>query len=365
MDVRSFLNNSSYEDIRDRIAALAASAESQSIEDLKQFLLIRDGHTYYKHALPRLACLGLLQKGPAGVQALSDVLPDAPGSIYPTSIVEALWHASRGRTPDRAYLDYILSPIPPLDAPLPTGTAEAAHEAIQDLVADSIENEDKFRHFLQFLSQENWSPGARGETSNHEFRSRVFEVFTGGRIRINTRLLSQFELLLKSADKEETYHRFLASNPVFLDPLASLVISKQRLGIEHVTDFVARRLDDKYILVEIEKPQDDIFTTADEFSAKFTHAFGQVLDFQQWIDSHGEYARSLMPLISSPRGLLIMGRSTHLTPTQRAKLHRFNLNSAAIQVLTFDDVAQNARRLYENISHPVSEKTDTTAENLT
>jgi hypothetical protein len=356
MDVRSLLDNSSYEDIRDTIAALAASAEAQSIDDLKQFLLNRDSHTYYKHAVPRLACLGLLQKGPVGVRALSEVLPDAPGSIYPASIVEALWHASRGQTPNRIFLNQILSPIPPLDAPLPTGTAESAQEAIHDLVADSIENEDKFRHLLQFLSQENWSPGAASEESNHEFRSRVFELFTSGRIRVNTRLISQFELLLSSSEKEERYHRFLASNPVFLDPLASLVISKQRLGIEHVTDFVVRRLDDKYILVEIEKSQDEIFTAADDFSAKFTHALGQVLDFQQWIDSHGEYARSLMPLISSPKGLLIIGRSTHLTPKQQAKLHRFNLNSAAIQVLTFDDIAQNARRLYENICKPIKEK---------
>src|SRR5262249_15003376 len=116
-----------------------------------------------------------------------------------------------------------------------------------------------------------------------------------------------------------------------------------------ITDFVVRRLDNKYILVEIEKPQDAIFTASDDFSAKFTHALGQVLDFQQWIDSHGEYARSLLPEISSPRGMVIMGTTGKLSEQQKRKLHRFNVNSSTVQVLTFDEVAFNARKLHQNI----------------
>ena len=350
MDVRAFLDSAPYEEIRDTIAALAANTEPQAMEDLKGFLLHREGHTYYKHAVPRLACLALLQKGSAGVQALSEVLPSAPGSIYPTSILEALWHASHGRTHVGTVLSQTLPPVAPLDRPLPPGTAEAAGAAIRDLVADSIDNEDHFHNLVQFLWQENLSGSTTGdEQSRREFRSHIFDLLTTGHIRLTRKLLTEFDELMNSAQREEAYQQFLTQNPVFLDPLATQVIPKQRLGIEHITDFVLRRLDDKYILMEIEKPQDELFTTADDFSAKFTHALGQVLDFQQWIDTHGEYARSLLPHISSPRGLLVMGRSTTLTEAQRAKLHRFNFNSATIQVLTFDNVAQNARRLYDNI----------------
>ena len=129
------------------------------------------------------------------------------------------------------------------------------------------------------------------------------------------------------------------------------MIPKQRLGLESVTDFVIRRLDSRYVLVEIEKPRDRIFTAANDFTAQFSHAFGQVLDFQQWVDDHTQYARHLMPEISSPRGLLIIGRSADLTPSKKQKLERFNVNSAKVDARTFDQVADEARRLYENIHH--------------
>jgi hypothetical protein len=99
-----------------------------------------------------------------------------------------------------------------------------------------------------------------------------------------------------------------------------------------------------------------ISTRANDFTAEFTHAFGQVLDFQQWVDSHGEYARHLMPGISSPRGLLIMGRRYDLTEENRLKLRRFSANCISIDVLTFDDLLGNASSLYESILRKVSRR---------
>jgi hypothetical protein len=181
------------------------------------------------------------------------------------------------------------------------------------------------------------------------FRSRVFDAFVKGRILITEDLLARFEAILTRKSSENVYQTFLAEHPVFLDPLASEVIPKHRLGSEFITDFVIRRLDNKYVVVELEKPQDAVFTAGDDFSAKLTHALGQVLDFQQWIDFHGEYARSLLPEISSPRGVVIIGTAADFTERQRQKLHRFNMNLSTVQVLTFDEIACNARRLHQNI----------------
>lgn len=148
---------------------------------------------------------------------------------------------------------------------------------------------------------------------------------------------------------EEEYQKFLSLNPVFLEPLADLVLSKQKLGVEFITDFVIRTLNDKYLLVEIEKPQDPIFTQAGDFTANFTHAVGQVLDFQRWVDANGAYAQKLMPLISSPRGLVVIGRSVDMSRERADKLHRFNINSSTIVVLTYDDVLHQSERLLKNI----------------
>ena len=79
-------------------------------------------------------------------------------------------------------------------------------------------------------------------------------------------------------------------------------------GLEFVTDFVLRRLDNEYVLVEIEKPHDKLFGRGSDFSSKFTHAFGQILGFQEWVDENPAYARKFMPGIPPPRGLPVLGR---------------------------------------------------------
>jgi hypothetical protein len=97
------------------------------------------------------------------------------------------------------------------------------------------------------------------------------------------------------------------------------------------------------------EPDTPTLFKANEFTVPFTHAFGQVLDFQQWVDSNAEYARRHMPGISSPRGLLVMGHRRDLTEENKLKLQRFSANSVAIDVMTFDDLLGNATSLYAAI----------------
>jgi hypothetical protein len=346
MDVRQFLKSAPYDEIVNTLAQLSESPDPSSINQLREFLKHRDPFTFTKFLTPRIVCLALVQKGPRGVRALVQTFPSAPGAAYPRSIVEALWFASERRIPSFSMPS--IAKLPPfLTSPINEETAIAARNALNELVASALENESCFSAIIDFVNQErNSLPSAQ---DGKQFRTRVFETFTKGKIRITETLILQFEALLNGEEREEDYQRFLAEHPVFLDPMASRVIAKQRLGSELIADFVIRRFDAKYVIVEIEKPHDRIFTNNDDFSAHFTHALGQVFDFQQWVDLHGEYARSLMPDISSPRGLLIMGRNADLSQTQRLKLHRFNMNSSTVQALTFEEVAANARRLYQNI----------------
>lgn len=103
------------------------------------------------------------------------------------------------------------------------------------------------------------------------------------------------------------------------------------------------------MLVEIEKPHDRIFTQAYDFTAEFTHAFGQVLDFQHWVDDNVAYAQKHMPLITAPRGLLVIGMRSDLDSRGEAKLRRFADNSARIDIATFDDLLSGGRNLYRNL----------------
>src|ERR1051325_10178904 len=97
MNVREVLEKSSYDEIVETLASLSASSDPSSVEQLQEFLKVRDGHTFSKHTTPRIVCLSLLQKGLPGIKSLVAAFPDAPGASYPRSIIEALWYASEGR----------------------------------------------------------------------------------------------------------------------------------------------------------------------------------------------------------------------------------------------------------------------------
>ena len=344
MDVKKFLEEVRFhDDIPKKIAELTNSG---AISDLQDFLLIRDDHTFDKPAVPRLVCRGLLQLGKDGVKAMLDTLPNSPGSIYPTAIIEALWFGARGKQSPTTRLPHML-PLPaPLCDPPSLEAIEASRRAFEDLVVESQLNEDLFD---QFLWQANMEAGFQGSQETADFRSAVFSIFAESSIKISRRLIEELKSLVKKEVREEEYQRFFAKHPVFLDPLANTVIPKQSLGSEFITDYVIKRLDNEYLVVEIEKPQDGLFTQNNDFTANFIHAFGQVIDFQEWVDAHGEYARSRMPGISSPRGLLIIGRKTNLSQTQLSKLKRYVINSQFVEVLTYDDVIERAENLYNNI----------------
>ena len=77
---------------------------------------------------------------------------------------------------------------------------------------------------------------------------------------------------------------------------------------------------------------------------------GQVLDFQEWIESNIAYAQKLFPHISSPQGLLVIGMKKNMSGTQIKKLNRFNINNRGkFKVLTFDEILEQGKRYYENI----------------
>ncbi|MGQ0593469.1 MAG: Shedu anti-phage system protein SduA domain-containing protein [Gammaproteobacteria bacterium] len=348
MDVMALLSSGSGEQIRDAIVQLAHRKDAESLKVLQDLLRHRDSHTFFKHAVPHLASLALLAHGVEGVRALRRVFEEAPGAIYPTAILGTLWAVATEQPLDAFQLKY-LPPAPELQIlPAPEVRA-AAIRALREIVADSMVDEDMFFTVLNFVFQKGIGLSMEGDTSP-EWRRKLLHLLTEATLKISSSLLAEFKDMIDRDCNEEAYHEFLGANPVFLDPLAR-VASRHKLGLELVTDFVVRRYDDKYLLVEIEKPQDRIFTQANDFSAQFSHALGQILDFQAWVEDNGAYARSLIPEIASPRGLLVMGRKSDFSEAQRRKLHRLNVNMASVDVVTFEELHESAARLYENLYH--------------
>ena len=342
-----WLHRATYQEIGERLAELARADAPEALAELENFLVVSETSTYGKHAVPRLTARALLQKGPAGVHTLGHALAKAPGQLYTSAIREALWTASEGK----AASDGMLAPLPiysPLDEAPPPDAVHAAKQVVHDLLAESFSNETEFDSLVAFLYEENRRSSM--EPANVErFRKRTLKIIQESTVRITYSMIDEFATLLSHTDAEERYQCFLMERPILVDPLACEVISRQRLGMECVTDFVVKRLDNQYVATEIAKPSDRIFTTGSDFSPAFTHGFGQVLDFQQWVCAHTDYARTFLPGISNPRGMLIFGRSHEMKDHHRKKLDQFRLNSATIEILTYDDLLHRARVLYENL----------------
>jgi hypothetical protein len=350
MDPDDFSGREGMRELDRRCRELAASGSAEDLEALRHLLRTRANGTNEKHEVPRIVAAAFISRGPAGVEELRRLIADAPGSIYRAAIIETLWSASEGNLRPKSFHGVRYEPY---DRPS-DDTRLAARSAFDDLVAQSQEDANLFQAVLdaaetaEILSHV--SPPADDSRRPLSSLSRgMMRAIRDSSILLTQDLIDEFTDLIKASRPEAEYQRFLEEHPVFLDPLAAEILPRARLGVELVTDFVLRRHDYRYLAVEIEKPQDPIFTQRNDFTKEFSHAIGQVIDFQGWVADNVAYAQRHFPLIENPGGLLVIGCRSNLDDKQRAKLRRWCANSRTIEVLTFDDLAVRADALHRSI----------------
>lgn len=329
---------------------LAEDRTPGSVEKLKQFLSVRDDGTYEKHIIPYLACHALIYKGIPGVEAMAEVLPKAPGHIYPMAILSSLLQASEGHHAKALFETVETSPI--LHKVIDDDVRVAARVEFLSFLDDCRTDPESFDRLIGLLYDEQMRSSSEKQ-SNSRFHEVVFKILTDSTLRVSERHIEQLDRLIRSGAREEEYQKFFTEYPVFLNPLASQLLSKHKLGDDFITDYILETLTGEYIAVEIEKPSDPIFTQSNDFSHQFTHAFGQVIDFIEWVEQNIAYAQNKLPGIVSPKGVLVIGTRASLSKIQEAKLRRFNKNSNAVEVLTFDDLLSRAKTLQDNIRHRV------------
>ncbi len=165
--------------------------------------------------------------------------------------------------------------------------------------------------------------------------------------------IREFRELLDTQPGEEEVQRYLSEdrNKILLHREAVNITPKVRLGAEYVPDFVVELPRRRYIFVEIEHPQHQVITQSGRPSAKLTDATQQVEDWFRWTSDNIAYARSILPSISEPRGMVILGRATGIPPQHGEVLGRRNAESRRIETLTFDDLLENAEQHLSNLSN--------------
>jgi Shedu protein SduA, C-terminal len=350
--VERFSERSEDNEIAQVVDRLVARCEAPEIEVLCKFLGARGSDLSDKPMPSQLGLRGLVLCGPPGVDAIGTAFRTLRVR-YAAKAFVVLIRVAEGKGLTNPFSGYRIIPDHFLDRPLPPGTQEAAQRLLSGIASEAVLNDPVAMRVMAGVLSE---AAIRGEGDRYEEAATVVRLLSEASIRLTPAVLDDFEALINAGRAESAYQRFFENYPVLIDPLAAEVVSQQRLGSEHATDFALRRHDGGWTLIEIEKPQDALFTNRGDFTANFTHAFGQVLDFQQWVDGNVAYAEKHMPGVQAPRGALIMGRRESLSTRQARKLKQFAENSRRVEIVTYDELLARGRQLYASLWHRVPSK---------
>jgi hypothetical protein len=147
--------------------------------------------------------------------------------------------------------------------------------------------------------------------------------------------------------KERTIHRFLFEHPFILESGKKQIFYEHPLKDENGNvcyriDFVIELTTGRYILVELENPKHELFTSKGEFRQIVNHAENsQVLQWMLWIRQHFNLIAGTFPGIVAPEGLIIVGRSSNLDIEQRNLIRMWN-EKHEIKLKTYDELAEEA-----------------------
>lgn len=184
-----------------------------------------------------------------------------------------------------------------------------------------------------------------------EFAAELLAAISSKWLRIGPPVLGRYEeLLVKSADDEKAFHRFFVEHPHFLEPMAIQVWSKPDFHGALEPDFLIRRFDDTYLVIEIERPSKSIVTTAAQLSAECTHAEKQAVDYRDFLTERMIEVRRHFPNIKDPECLIVIGMESNLSAQQRSALVKANGTRQRIRIVGFDWLLDRAKATLSNLS---------------
>ena len=214
--------------------------------------------------------------------------------------------------------------------------------------ANSKEMDDfKIESFSKIDLTKFWSP-----TDLLVLKEVVKEEF----LKLNNahRTLTTLELAIEQLEKlldtkkrnENSLQKCITENPILLGLDYSKIIPKHRLGSEFEVDYALEKFNGLIDLMEIESSTLNVFTKQGNPSNHLVHAEQQVIDWLDWVEKNNSYARNGLDGLLSPKGFVIIGRTSTLTDKTKASLIRRNKAfNGTITIFTYDDLLSKAKGL--------------------
>jgi ribosomal protein S11 len=302
------------------------------------------GHTY-KWEFKEPAGTALLAWGDEGVEELKRVFSESESYANRTIVFDILSAAAAGKGPTRVELgasadlwDQIA-----IAGELPSAAQQAARRALVDLVL-SVEAIDDVASLIGGVLQKQ---SFRDDGATVE----LIRAASSRWLAIGDRVLTDFrELITTSPNDETVFQGFLETNPQLIDPMAIEVWPEPNLFGSRKPDFVVKRSDGSYLVVEIECPAKALITRAGHPSAAVTHAEHQVTDYRNYMLRHIATVKNVFPGFSDPDCLVVVGLEKTLTPDQKEVLASLNGARHRVKVVGFDWLLDRAERVSKNVS---------------
>lgn len=189
-----------------------------------------------------------------------------------------------------------------------------------------------------------------GMISDHG-ASELIRAISARWLRIGPTVLKEYnELIANHPSAEEMFQRFFCKHPQILDPMAKQIWSQPDLHGAQEPDFIIRRADNTYLIVEIETPGKQIITQAAQLSADATHAEKQATEYRRFLDERLMESRNHFPEYKSGECLAVIGLENRLTGPQLNSLANANAGRHNVRIVGFDWLANRAQAIIENIS---------------
>ena len=198
-------------------------------------------------------------------------------------------------------------------------------------------------------------------TANYAKFAELDEFKVGSRIPA-PEAIRQLEELLESGERHEgPFQKLLERHPELLALTVmggwqTFVIPQQRLGSEHVTDFLVLGINSvgpQWVAVEIEAPRHKMRNKDGTLPGGARHAVKQIEDWREWLTLQVAYAQGgsrkaktglgLYGITNRVSGLVIIGRDDPSSERQGARSQ--SAESARIDIHSWDWLLRHAKSL--------------------
>lgn len=288
------------------------------------------------------AAYALLAWKEKGLETLHE-LAYSPGSIHNFSISTELLSAIAAGEVPKSHAHDDISAIVKKAIGDPQCFSAKADQLLKKVIRESHHGEDAIFRLSSLFSFSSREDEARIQ--------RVISAVSPLWLAVGQPVIDRYlALLLTHADDERVFQSFFEENPLMLDPLAVRVWSKPDFHGKKEPDFIVKRADNSYLIIEIETPSKQLVTREKQLGAKVTQAVTQAMEYRSFLLERYQQAELTFPDFSPPEALVIIGLENELTEEERLVLRRENEHRAHLKVIGFDAVSDRLQAIVKNLA---------------